>query len=197
MNTNTDTNTNMNADTNVNAATTTNANANANTDATAIAAANAGATATANVSFPCGRNGIEALLPHRDPFIWLSRILECTPGERIVAELDVSPSLELFQGHFPTYPVLPGVILMEALAQTASCCLLAQENLAGSVGFLTGIDKAKFRRQVHPGDIVRLEAHITRNNKRMCAADVAAYVEGELCASASQKYVIARETTED
>lgn len=197
MNTNADTNTNMNtgANANTDATVATATNVNAITDATATA--NADANATANVSFPCGRNGIEVLLPHRDPFIWLSRILECTPGERIVAELDVNPSLELFQGHFPTYPVLPGVILMEALAQTASCCLLAQKNLAGSVGFLTGIDKAKFRKQVRPGDTVRLEANITRNNKRMCAADVAAYVEGELCASASQKYVIARETTED
>lgn len=78
-------------------------------------------------TFPCGKEGIEALLPHRDPFLWVSRILECEPGVSVVAELDVDPDLPLFQGHFPGYPVLPGVIIMEALAQAASCCLLARK----------------------------------------------------------------------
>ena len=107
-------------------------------------------------TFPCGKEGIEALLPHRDPFLWVSRILECEPGVSVVAELDVDPDLPLFQGHFPGYPVLPGVIIMEALAQAASCCLLAQEDKAGSLGFFAGIDKAKFREQVRPGDTIRL-----------------------------------------
>ena len=117
-------------------------------------------------SFPCGREGVEALLPHRDPFVWVSRILECVPSEHIVAELDVDSQLELFKGHFPGQPVLPGVILMEALAQAASCCLLASPQLAGNVGFLVGIDGAKFRALVLPGDTVRLEARITRAGKR-------------------------------
>ncbi len=143
--------------------------------------------------FPCGREGVEALLPHRDPFVWVSRILECVPNEHIVAELDVDPSLELFKGHFPGQPVLPGVILMEALAQAASCCLLASPELAGSVGFLVGIDKAKFRAQVQPGDTVRLEAAITRAGKRMCAADVCAYKGDAVCARATQKYILAKE----
>ena len=142
-------------------------------------------------SFPCGREGVEALLPHRDPFVWVSRILECIPSEHIVAELDVDSQLELFKGHFPGQPVLPGVILMEALAQAASCCLLASPQLAGNVGFLVGIDGAKFRAQVLPGDTVRLEARITRAGKRMCCAEVAAYRGDELCAQATQKYVLA------
>ena len=75
-------------------------------------------------TFPCGKEGIEALLPHRDPFLWVSRIVECEPGVSVVAELDVDPDLPLFQGHFPGYPVLPGVIIMEALAQAASCLSL-------------------------------------------------------------------------
>ena len=83
-------------------------------------------TMKATPTFPCGKEGIEALLPHRDPFLWVSRILECEPGVSVVAELDVDSDLPLFQGHFPGYPILPGVIIMEALAQAASCCLLAQ-----------------------------------------------------------------------
>ena len=143
-------------------------------------------------TFPCGKEGIEALLPHRDPFLWVSRILECEPGVSVVAELDVDPDLLLFQGHFPGYPVLPGVIIMEALAQAASCCLLAQEDKAGSLGVFAGIDKAKFREQVRPGDTIRLEANITRNSSRMCVAEVKAYKGDKLCAQAIQKYVLAK-----
>lgn len=143
-------------------------------------------------TFPCGKEGIEALLPHRDPFLWVSRILECEPGISVVAELDVDPDLPLFQGHFPGYPVLPGVIIMEALAQAASCCLLAQEDKAGSLGFFAGIDKVKFREQVRPGDTIRLEANITRNSSRMCVAEVKAYKGDKLCAQAIQKYVLAK-----
>ena len=143
-------------------------------------------------TFPCGKEGIEALLPHRDPFLWVSRILECEPGVSVVAELDVDPDLPLFQGHFPGYPVLPGVIIMEALAQAASCCLLAQEDKAGSLGFFAGIGKAKFREQVRPGDTIRLEANITRNSSRMCVAEVKAYKGDKLCAQAIQKYVLAK-----
>ena len=143
-------------------------------------------------TFPCGKEGIEALLPHRDPFLWVSRILECEPGVSVVAELDVDPDLPLFQGHFPGYPVLPGVIIMEALAQAASCCLLAQEDKAGSLEFFAGIDKAKFREQVRPGDTIRLEANITRNSSRMCVAEVKAYKGDKLCAQAIQKYVLAK-----
>jgi len=143
------------------------------------------------MQFPCEKDGVLELLPHRDPFVWVSRILECEPGEHIVAELDVDPELELFKGHFPTHPVFPGVIIMEALAQAASCCLLAQDDRAGSLGFFAGIDKAKFREQVLPGDTITLEAIITRNNKRMCVAEVRATKDGKVCAEATQKYVMA------
>ena len=71
------------------------------------------------IQYPCGRDVIERVLPHRDPFVWVSRVLECEPGASITAELDVDPELPLFAGHFPGHPVLPGVIIMEALAQTA------------------------------------------------------------------------------
>lgn len=143
-----------------------------------------------SVQFPCGQEGVLALLPHRHPFVWVSRILECAPGESIVAELDVDPELPLFAGHFPSHPVFPGVLIMEALAQAASCCILSQRK-PGTLGFFAGIDKAKFRAQVLPGDTIRLEAVITRKSSRMCVAEVAAYKGDALCASATQKYVMA------
>jgi len=142
-------------------------------------------------TFPCGKEGIEALLPHRDPFLWVSRILECEPGVSVVAELDVDPDLPLFQGHFPGYPVLPGVIIMEALAQCASIAVLQAPELRGCIGFLTGIDAAKFRRQVAPGDTVTLRATIVKSSRRLVVAEVEASVDGEICATATQKYVLA------
>lgn len=143
-----------------------------------------------DISYPCGKAVIESVLPHRDPFVWVSRVLSCSPGESITAELEVAEDLPLFKGHFPNHPVLPGVIIMEALAQAASFCVLVERGAEGSVGFLTGIDKAKFRRQVLPGDTVRLDARIVKSSSRMCIAEVEASVDGALCASATQKYVL-------
>lgn len=152
----------------------------------------AGAAERKVPEFPCGREGVLALIPHRDPFVWVSRILECEPGQHIVAELDVDPDLPLFKGHFPGKPVLPGVIQMEALAQAACCCMMADPRYAGAIGLFAGIDKAKFRKQVLPGDTIRLEATITKAARLMCVADVKAYVGDDVCAQAVQKYVIDR-----
>lgn len=144
-----------------------------------------------DIAYPCGKETVESVLPHRDPFVWVSRVVSCEPGVCVEAELDVDPRLPLFEGHFPDHPVLPGVILMEALAQAASFCVLLDGDRAGSIGFLTGIDKAKFRRQVLPGDTVTLTARIVKSSSRMCVAEVEASVGGEVAASAVQKYVIA------
>lgn len=143
-----------------------------------------------SIEYPCGKEVIEAVLPHRDPFVWMTRVIECAPGESIMAELDVDESLPLFDGHFPGHPVFPGVLIMEALAQAASFCILVARGTQGAVGFLTGIDKAKFRKQVLPGDTVCLEATIVKSSSRMCVAEVRASIDGALCASATQKYVL-------
>lgn len=145
-----------------------------------------------DIHYPCGREDIERVLPHRDPFVWLSRVVECQPGEHIVAELDVDPELPLFKGHFPTHPVLPGVIIMEALAQAASFCALVERADEGALGFFAGIDKAKFRNQVRPGDTLTLEATIVKSSSRLVVADVEARVGDTVCATAQQKYVLAR-----
>lgn len=147
------------------------------------------------VEFPCEREGVLSLLPHRDPFVWVSRIVECQPGEAITAQLDVDSELPLFKGHFPGKPVLPGVIIMEALAQAACCCLMTDPAMQGRIGFLVGIDKAKFRNQVLPGDTLTLEARIVKRGKLMCAAEVVASKPGQdgamvVCAQATQKYVL-------
>lgn len=145
-----------------------------------------------DISYPCGRDVIEQVLPHRDPFVWVSRVVACEPGVSITAELDVDPKLPLFAGHFPGHPVLPGVIIMEALAQTASFCALVGRDEPGVLGFFAGIDKAKFRNQVQPGDTLTLKATITRDSSRMVVADVEALVGDKVAATATQKYVMAK-----
>ena len=116
---------------------------------------------------PWGREVIEGILPHRDPFVWVSRIVAIEPGASIEGELDVPADLDIFRGHFPDHPVLPGVIIMEALAQCASIAVLQSPELRGCIGFLTGIDAAKFRRQVAPGDTVTLRATIVKSSRRL------------------------------
>ena len=145
-----------------------------------------------DLSYPCGKDAVEQVLPHRDPFLWVTRVVACEPGESVTAELDVDPALPLFAGHFPGRPVLPGVVIMEALAQAASFCILVARGAEGSVGFLTGIDGAKFRRQVLPGETLRLSARIAKSSSRMCVAEVEASVDGQTCASATHKYVLAQ-----
>ncbi|MEF9876453.1 MAG: 3-hydroxyacyl-ACP dehydratase FabZ [Gordonibacter sp.] len=144
------------------------------------------------IAYPCGKEVVEAVLPHRDPFVWVSRVIACEPGVNVEAELDVASDLPLFAGHFPGHPVLPGVILMEALAQAASFCILVERGAEGSIGFLTGIDGAKFRRQVAPGETVTLKARIVKSSSRLCVAEVEASVEGQVCTTATQKYVLAQ-----
>lgn len=143
------------------------------------------------ITYPAGRDVIERVLPHRDPFVWVSRVIECEPGVSVKAELDVDPALPLFEGHFPDYPVLPGVIIMEALAQAASFSILVAREAQGTLGFFAGIDKAKFRNQVRPGDTLTLEAQIVKSSSRMCVAEVKASVGDTVCATATQKYVLA------
>ena len=143
------------------------------------------------ISYPAGRDVIESVLPHRDPFVWVSRVLECEPGVSVKAELDVSPDLPLFKGHFPDYPVLPGVIIMEALAQAATFSILVAREAEGTLGFFAGIDNAKFRNQVRPGDTLTLEATVVKSSRRLCVAEVKASVGDTVCATATQKYVLA------
>ncbi len=144
-----------------------------------------------DITYPADSAAIQQMLPHRPPFVWVSRILECDPGKSVVAELDVSPDLPLFEGHFPEHPVFPGVLIMEALAQAASFCLLVGSEDEGRLGFFAGIDDAKFRNQVRPGDTLTLKATIVKSSRRLCVAQTEASVGDVVCATATQKYMMA------
>ncbi|MEM6701771.1 MAG: 3-hydroxyacyl-ACP dehydratase FabZ [Acidobacteriota bacterium] len=119
--------------------------------------------ATSDAGPPYGSDWIRRLLPHRYPMLMIDRVLEIEPGRRIVALKNVSHNEDFFVGHFPEEPVMPGVLVIEALAQAAGLIALAQRDGASGLHiYLTGVDKAKFRRPVVPGDQLRLEAEVIR-----------------------------------
>lgn len=126
-------------------------------------------------------------LPHRHPFLLIDRVIEMKEGESIVALKNVTINEPCFTGHFPNRPVMPGVLILEALAQAAGILAYKSTNSLPSDGVLyyfAGIDNARFRRVVEPGDQLRLEVKLLRAKRDMWKLEGSAYVEGELVCSA-------------
>ncbi|QUG43897.1 3-hydroxyacyl-ACP dehydratase FabZ [Psychrobacillus sp. INOP01] len=105
---------------------------------------------------------IKEIIRHRYPFLLVDRILELEEGKRAVGLKNVTANEDFFNGHFPKYPVMPGVLIVEALAQVSAVVMLTKEGNQGRLGLLVGIDKCRFKQQVKPGDQLRLEVEITR-----------------------------------
>lgn len=105
---------------------------------------------------------IKEIIPHRYPFLLVDRILEIEEGKRAVGVKNVTANEEFFNGHFPDYPVMPGVLIVEALAQVGAVAMLKREENRGKLAFFAGIDKCRFKRQVKPGDQLHLEVEIVR-----------------------------------
>lgn len=124
------------------------------------------------------------LIPHRPPFLFLDR-LERADADLIVGYKRFAPDEPFFAGHFPSYPVVPGVLLVECLAQCGGAGIASQSAGAGSILFLATVEKAKFRRQVRPGDEVRLEVTTTRSSPAMIRQSGKAFVGEELAAEAT------------
>ncbi|HEX9373234.1 MAG TPA: 3-hydroxyacyl-ACP dehydratase FabZ [Roseiflexaceae bacterium] len=123
---------------------------------------------------------IMAILPHRYPFLLIDRILELEPGQRAVGEKLVTIGEPFFQGHFPDYPIMPGVLIVEALAQTGGVAALSLPEYKGKLAFFAGIDGVRFRRQVTPGDTLRLEVQLDRMRRGLGRASGVATVGGQL-----------------
>ena len=105
---------------------------------------------------------IKEIIPHRYPFLLVDKILELEAGKRAVGIKCVSGNEEFFSGHFPQYPVMPGVLIIEALAQVGAVTMLSQEENKGKIAFFAGIDGFRFKKEVLPGDQLRLEIEITK-----------------------------------
>lgn len=105
---------------------------------------------------------IMEILPHRYPFLLVDRIDELVPGVRAVGIKNVTVNEQYFQGHFPGHPVMPGMLIIEAMAQVGAVAVLSTPEFTGKLALFAGIDKARFRRQVVPGDVLRLEMELLR-----------------------------------
>ncbi|ESU73779.1 MULTISPECIES: 3-hydroxyacyl-ACP dehydratase FabZ [Geobacillus] len=123
---------------------------------------------------------IQSIIPHRYPFLLVDRILEIEEGKRAVGIKNVSANESFFAGHFPEYPVMPGVLIVEALAQVGAVVLLQSEENQGRLAFFAGIDNCRFKKQVKPGDQLRLEVEILRARGAIGKGKGIATVDGEL-----------------
>ncbi len=131
-------------------------------------------------------NAIQKILPHRYPFLLIDKIVEFKLDEKIVSIKNVTMNEPFFQGHFPGNPIMPGVLILEAMAQTGGIMMLnGNNNIQESVVYFMGIDKARFRKPVLPGDTLVIEAVVTNRRRNVCQFDAKAYVRGELACEAS------------
>src|SRR5262245_26364146 len=127
----------------------------------------------------------QTILPHRYPFLRVDRIVEYEPGKRVVGIKNVTLNEPFFEGHFPGAPVMPGVLIVEAMAQTAGVVMLAEiSDRSSKLVFFTGIDGAKFRKPVVPGGQLRMELTVLRLRPRYIKLRGEAYVDGQLVAEA-------------
>jgi 3-hydroxyacyl-[acyl-carrier-protein] dehydratase len=136
------------------------------------------------------REAIKAIIPHRDPFLLIDRVEDMVPGERATGYLNVTSDAFWVPGHFPDYAVMPGVLIVEAMAQVGSVALLALPENAGKIGFFGGIDKVRFKRQVVPGDTLRMECVITKRRGPIGFGEARAFVGEELACSGELMFAI-------
>ena len=145
-----------------------------------------------NIAATLDLQAIMRLLPHRYPFLLVDRVVECVPNSHIIAYKNVTINEPFFQGHFPGLPIMPGVLILEAMAQTGGILgISGQENVENKIFLFRGVDGAKFRRQVIPGD--RLDLHCTNLRIKMgvCKMTAKALVDGKVACEAELSAAIA------
>lgn len=137
-----------------------------------------------------GIKEVQEIIPHRYPFLLIDRVEELEEGKRAVAYKNVTMNEYFFQGHFPQEPVMPGVLIIEALAQAGAVALLMLEKYKGKIAYFTGIDKAKFRQRVVPGDTLKLEVEIIKIKGPAGIGKALATVNGKTAAEAELMFFI-------
>jgi 3-hydroxyacyl-[acyl-carrier-protein] dehydratase len=137
-----------------------------------------------------GREQIEAILPHRDPFLLIDEVVELEPGARVVARKRVRGDEWWFAGHFPGRPVMPGVLIVEAMAQAGAVAVLSQEENRGRIAFFGGIDGVRFKRIVEPGDELELECRLEAVRGPIGKGKATAKVDGKLAARGTLTFAV-------
>jgi len=141
-------------------------------------------------ALPLDRAGIEAILPHREPFLLIDEVLELVPGERVVALKRVREDEWYLRGHFPGRPVMPGVLIVEAMAQTGAVAVLSEEENRGRIALFAGIDDTRFKRIVEPGDELQLECTLEQVRGPIGRGKARATVDGELAARGTLTFAV-------
>lgn len=133
---------------------------------------------------------IEQLLPHRYPFLLVDRIIECIPGQSAKGIKCVTANEPFFQGHFPGFKVMPGVLIIEALAQVGAVAILTQEENRGKLALFGGIKNARFKQQVRPGDVLELECELTARRGPVGFGTATAKVNGKTACKAELTFAL-------
>ena len=133
---------------------------------------------------------IQRIIPHRYPFLLVDRVVELEPGRRAVGLKNVTMGEPFFQGHFPAYPVMPGVLIVEALAQVGAVAILSLDEYKGKIAFFAGIENVRFKRQVRPGDTLRLEVTMGQIRRGIGTDSGVATVDGEVACKGDFMFAI-------
>ena len=133
---------------------------------------------------------IMEIIPHRYPFLLIDRVIEIEEGKKIVAIKNVTMNEQFFQGHFPVEPVMPGVLIIEAMAQAGACAILSMDEYKGKIAYFGAINNVKFRDKVVPGDTLRLEVELLKLKKVAGIGKGIAYVGDKKVAEAEFTFMI-------
>ena len=137
-----------------------------------------------------GVKEIEEIIPHRHPFLLVDKIIELEPGKRAVGKKCITFDEYFFRGHYPEEPVMPGVLMIEALAQVGAVCILSCDEYKGKTPYFCGINKAKFRNKVVPGDVLTLEVELIKVKGPVGVGKATAYVDDKVAVSAELTFMI-------
>ncbi|WHY72181.1 3-hydroxyacyl-ACP dehydratase FabZ [Fictibacillus enclensis] len=135
---------------------------------------------------------IKEIIPHRYPFLLLDTIEELEPGKRAVGKKNITANEEVFNGHFPDYNIFPGVMTLEACAQTGAVALLSMEEYKGKIAMFAGADKVRWKRQVRPGDTLLMEVELLQIRRGIGKGKVTATIDGELAMDAEITFAVGK-----